>query len=64
MKINKCPFCGEEDAEMDYSYDYESDEDGIKVWWIICVCGAMSMNCDTEEEAIIAWNKVSEKVYG
>jgi hypothetical protein len=58
MKINKCPFCGEEDADVDCDFNDEM------VYFIVCVCGAMSMNCDTEEEAIIAWNKVSEKVYG
>ena len=50
QELKPCPFCG----SYDISLDCNSDNDPF-TW---CVnCGARTVECMTETEAIEAWNK-------
>lgn len=54
IKIKSCPFCGAK-AEADCIVFADN-----KYWHVECtdaMCGASSSICDTEEEAVLRWNR-------
>lgn len=47
--LKPCPFCGSEEVIM---------EDGYGLFYVRCAdCGASASYCETDEEAISAWNE-------
>lgn len=52
--IKPCPFCGEvEDAQPCGTGD---EYDTSPQFFVACMCGASAIPCDTEDEAVRAWN--------
>lgn len=57
-ELKPCPFCGSETIVVE-NYDESCNSDYPSIYWhSVCVdCGCNIPMCDTEEEAIEAWNK-------
>lgn len=57
MEINNCLFCGSEHIQaVGVVYDNE-------VWFVAChSCEGEGPECDTEQEAIEAWNKPGNRI--
>ena len=52
LGIESCPFCGSKHVGL------EGSTCDAK-WFIICDCGATGPECNSEHEAIQAWNKAA-----
>lgn len=48
-----CPFCGSHHLSL-------KDDDSRAKWYVVCKCKAQGPACDTELNAIVAWNKAAK----
>lgn len=56
-KLDNCPFCGSDKCEVKMWYGFIESLNYVQCYG----CGANSAVFSTKEEAVVAWNKRSDK---
>jgi Lar family restriction alleviation protein len=60
MEIKPCPFCKSDDVDLSSCGGFKDGDE----YWVMCMnCLAEGPVARSEEEAVLPWNKISDRMY-